>query len=176
MKRHLVFFWVLIALGWCTSAQTIAMWDAGITSKGLWVSPMLRYQVTPASSLEWTVPINWSIAFNDRSMVGNVYLLFTELRYVRTVDIGSYTFQVIPSLAMFLPLDHKDIQEPSTLLAPGLGVGKQLVWKEWMIRPEISLSITRNLYSTSGGMGGGAGWTHEYIYSPWPSVGLTLYR
>ena len=105
-----------------------------------------------------------------------MYPFFTELRYVYSFENRSSNFQIIPSILYFLPIDHNGFGPPSTLLAPGLGMGWKLAWKKWVIRPEMSLTITRTWYTASGGMGQDSSPIAEWYYQPWPSIGLTLYR
>ncbi len=103
-----------------------------------------------------------------------IYSFYSELKYVRTLP-SLAKLQVFPLLILFHG-DTRSFWTPSTLLSPGFGIGKTFHVGSLSIRPEFELSLTRDLYSWSGGMGPGAMWITEYIYRPWPSIGVTVMR
>ena len=177
LRKALTLIALIASLG--SNAQLAPKFNLALTTKitisNVWLSPTLTYEASPTSSLELTLPLNSTPIFLDDALVGlGIYSYYSELKYVRTLHRRA-NLQVFPLLILFHG-DTRSFWTPSTLLSPGFGIGKTFHLGPLSIRPEFELSLTRNLYSTSGGMGPGARWITEYIYRPWPSIGITVMR
>ena len=155
-----------------TYAQALKRLDVGITVKNVWLSPTLTYEASPTTSLELTLPLNSTLFLDDALGGLGIYSFYSELKYVRTLPRRA-NLQIFPLLILFHG-DTRSFSTPSTLLSPGFGIGKTFHLGSLSIRPEFELSLTRNLYSTSGGMGPDASWINVYIYGAWPSIGITV--
>ena len=177
LRKALTLIALIASLG--SNAQLAPKFNLALTTKitisNVWLSPTLTYEASPTSSLELTLPLNSTPIFLDDALVGlGIYSYYSELKYVRTLHRRA-NLQVFPLLILFHG-DTRSFWTPSTLLSPGFGIGKTFNVGPLSIRPEFELSLTRNLYSTSGGMGPGASWINDYIYGAWPSIGVTLMR
>ena len=156
------------------TAQLAQKFNLALTTKNVWLSPTLTYEASPTTSLELTLPLNSTLFLDDALGGLGIYSFYSELKYVRTLPRRA-NLQVFPLLILFHG-DTRSFSIPSTLLSPGFGIGKTFHLGPLSIRPEFELSLTRNLYSTSGGMGPGASWINDYIYGAWPSIGITVTR
>ena len=163
---------ILLSLG--STAQLAQKFNLALTTKNVWLSPTLIYEASPTTSLELTLPVNTTLFLDDALGGLGIYSFYSELKYVRTLPRRA-NLHVFPLLILFHG-DTRNFSTPSTLLSPGFGIGKTLHLGPLSIRPEFELSLTRTLYSTSGGMGPGASWINDYIYGAWPSIGVTVAR
>ena len=163
---------ILLSLG--TTAQLAQKFNLALTTKNVWLSPTLTCDASPTTSLELTLPLNATLFLDDALGGPGIYSFYSELKHVRTLPRRA-NLQVVPLLILFHG-DTRSFSTPSTLLSPGFGIGKTFHLGPLSIRPEFELSLTRDLDSWSGGMGPGAMWITEYIYRPWPSIGVTVMR
>ncbi|MDA0741585.1 MAG: hypothetical protein O2862_06660 [Bacteroidetes bacterium] len=156
------------------TAQLAQKFNLALTTKNVWLSPTLTYKVSPTASLELTLPLNSTLFLDDALGGLGIYSFYSKLKYVRTLTRRA-NLHVFPLLILFHG-DTRSFSTPSTLLSPGFGIGKTFHIGPLSIRPEFELSLTRDLYSTSGGLGPGASWINDYIYGAWPSFGITVMR
>lgn len=156
------------------TAQLASKFNLALTTKNVWLSPTLTYEASPTASLELTLPLHSTLFLDDVLGGPGIYSFYTEFKYVRTLPRRA-DLQIFPLLILFHP-EPRSFSAPSTLLSPGFGIGKTFHLGALSIRPEFELSLTRNLYNASGGMGPGAMWITEYIYRPWPTIGVTVMR
>ena len=156
------------------TAQLAQKFNLALTTKNVWLSPTLTYEASPTTSLEFTLPLNSTLFLDDALGGLGIYSFYSELKYVRTLP-SLAKLQAFPLLILFHG-DTRSFWTPSTLLSPGFGIGKTFHLGSLSIRPEFELSLTRDLYSWSGGRGPGAMSITEYIYRPWPSIGVTVMR
>ncbi len=176
---RLILTLLAILLSLSSTAQRAEKFNLALTTKitvsNVWLSPTLTYEASPTNSIELTLPLNSTPLFLEDALYGlGIYSFYSELKYVRTLP-SLAKLQVFPILILFHG-DTRSFWTPSTLLSPGFGIGKTFHVGSLSIRPEFELSLTRDLYSWSGGMGPGAMWITEYIYRPWPSIGVTVMR
>jgi len=172
LRTPLTLVALIASLG--SAAQLAQKFNLALTTKNVWLSPTLTYEASPTSSLELTLPLNSTLFLDDALGGLGIYSFYSELKYVRTLSRRA-NLQVFPLLILFHG-DTRSFSIPSTLLSPGFGIGKTFHLGPLSIRPEFELSLTRNLYSTSGGRGPGAMWITEYYHRPWPSIGVTVMR
>ena len=172
LRTPLTLLAILLSLG--ATAQLAHKFNLALTTKNVWLSPTLTYDASPTTSLELTLPLNATLFLDDALGGLGIYSFYSEPKYVRTLPRRA-NLQVFPLLILFHG-DTRSFWTPSTLLSPGFGIGKTFHVGPLSIRPEFELSLTRHLYSTSGGMGPGARWITEYIYRPWPTIGVTVMR
>ena len=156
------------------TAQLAQKFNLALTTKNVWLSPTLTYEANPTTRLDLTLPLNSTLFLDDALGGLGIYSFYSELKYVRTLPRRA-NLQVFP-LLIFFHGDTRSFSIPSTLLSPGFGIGKAFHLGPLSIRPEFELSLTRDLYSTSGGMGIGSSWINDYIYGAWPSIGITVMR
>ena len=172
LRTPLTLVALIASLG--ATAQLTQKFNLALTTKNVWHSPTLTYEANPATSLELTLPLNTTLFLDDALGGLGIYSFYSELKYVRTLPRRA-NLQVYPLLILFHG-DTRSFSTPSTLLSPGFGIGKTFHLGPLSIRPEFELSLTRNLYSTSGGLGPGASWINDYIYGAWTSIGITVLR
>ena len=172
LRTPLTLFVLLISLG--STAQLASKFNLALTTKNVWLSPTLTYEASPTTSLELTLPLNSTLFLDDALGGLGIYSFYSELKYVRTLPRRA-NLQISPLLILFHP-DPRSFSVPSTLLSPGFGIGKTFHLGPLSIRPEFELSLTRDLYNASGGMGPDASWINDYIYGAWPSFGVTVMR
>ena len=172
LRTHLTLIALIASLG--ATAQLASKFNLALTTKNVWLSPTLTYEASPTTSLELTLPFNSTLFLDDVLGGPGIYSFYTEFKYVRTLPRRA-NLQIFPLLILFHG-DTRSFWTPSTLLSPGFGIGKTFNVGPLSIRPEFELSLTRHLYSTSGGMGPGASWINDYIYGAWPSIGITVMR
>jgi len=172
LRTPLTLFALLLSLG--STAQLAQKFNLALTAKNVWLSPTLTYEASPTTSLELTLPLNSTLFLDDALGGLGIYSFYSELKYVRTLPRHA-NLQVFPLLILFHG-DTRSFSTPSTLLSLGFGIGKTFHLGPLSIRPEFELSLTRTLYSTSGGMDPGASWINDYVYGAWPSIGITVTR